>query len=147
MRASVRRERCFSVGADLVWAAVSRPELLDRWFPGVVSCHLVADVRTVTLATGISLEEEILTCDALQRRFQYRITGGLFREHLATLDVLDAGAGRSLVIYACDADPAAMAIILGGAMAAALEELGRQLERGEGPVPDALAPSAVGGAV
>ena len=146
MRASVRRERCFTVGADAVWAAVSRPELLDLWFPGVVACHLVGDTRTVTLATGISLEETIVTSDPLQRRFQYRIAGGLFREHLATLDVLDTDDGGSLVIYACDADPAAMAIILGGAMGAALDELGRQLEGGAGPVPDALAEPALAGA-
>lgn len=144
MRASVRRERCFAVGADVVWAVVSRPELLDRWFPGVVACHLADDVRTVTLATGASLEERIITNDPLQRRFQYRIAGGLFREHLATLDVLEAGEGRSLVIYACDADPAAMAIILGGAMAAALEELGRQLESGTGPLTDVVASAPVG---
>src|SRR3546814_20742214 len=85
------------------------------------------------------MEETILTCDNLQRRFQYRIDGRPFTEHLGTLDVHELGPGRSLVVYATDAAPAVMAIILGGGMAAALEELARQLESGQGPAIAALA--------
>src|SRR3546814_15917776 len=83
------------------------------------------------------MEETILTCDNLQRRFQYRIDGRPFTEHLGTLDVHEPGPRRSLVVYATDAAPAVMAIILGRGMAAALDELALQLESGQGPANDA----------
>jgi carbon monoxide dehydrogenase subunit G len=138
VRASERRQLRIGVAADEAWAVVSRPELLHLWFPGIASCVVEGSQRTITLGTGLSLEETILTIDPLQRRFQYRISGGLFREHLATIDVVELGDTECLVVYASDADPATMAIVLGGAMAGALAELAAQLERGTGPVLDAI---------
>jgi carbon monoxide dehydrogenase subunit G len=130
MRASVRREVVIEVSADEAWAVVGRPETLHEWFPGIVDCAVEGDRRTITLGTGMSLDETILTNDPLQRRFQYRITGGFFREHLGSLDVIPLGEHRCLVTYASDADPATMAIVLGGATGGALTELRRQLEGG-----------------
>ena len=78
------------------------------------------------------MPEEIITNDALQRRFQYRITAALFREHLATVDVLDVGDGTCMVVYSTDAEPAVMALVIGGATTGALEELQRQFDAGTG---------------
>jgi len=130
MRASVRREVVIEVGADEAWAVVGRPETLHEWFPGIVDCTVEGDRRTITLRTGLSLDETILTNDPLQRRFQYRISGGLFREHLGSIDVIALGERRCLVTYASDVDPATMAIVLGGATGGALDELRGQLEGG-----------------
>ena len=69
------------------------------------------------------MPEEILTNDPLQRRFQYRITTGLFKEHLSTLDVLDLEDGTSVVVYSADAEPATMALVIAGAAGNALEHL------------------------
>lgn len=138
MRASSRRQRTIAVSADDAWAIVGRPQLLHHWFPGLVGCVVEGTTRTITTRTGLSLSEEILTNDPLQRRFQYRISGGFFREHLASLDVIELDPSRCLVTYSTDADPATMAIVLGGAMEEALAELGRQLESGAGPALDAL---------
>lgn len=142
MRGSERRQRVVEVSAARAWAVVGRPELLHHWFPGIVDCQVEGRTRTVTTGMGLSLVEDILTNDPLQRRFQYRISGGVFREHLATIDVVELAPNRCLVTYASDADPAPMAIVLGGAMAGALEELARQLEAGTGPALDALAADA-----
>ena len=130
MRGSVRREVTVAVDADTAWALVGRPDQLHRWFPGVVDCRVDGNVREVTLATGLTLDETILTCDPLQRRFQYRISGGFFADHLASLDVIPLDDDTCLVTYATDADPAAMAVVLGGATGAALAELRRRLESG-----------------
>lgn len=138
MRASVRRERQIEVSADRAWAVIARPELLHHWFPGVADCTVDGSTRTITTGAGLSLAEDLLTNDPLQRRFQYRISGGFFREHLASIDVIALGSDRCLVTYASDADPATMAIVLGGAMEGALTELARQLEGGAGPAIDAL---------
>jgi len=130
MRGSVRREVVIGVDADTAWRVVGRPDLLHHWFPGVVGCEVAGDLRTVTLATGLTFEETILTCDPLLRRFQYRISGGLFTEHLASLDVIALDETSCLITYASDADPATMAIVLGGASGEALAELRRLLEDG-----------------
>jgi hypothetical protein len=95
----------------------------------------------------MSLPETLLTNDPLQRRFQYRIAGGLFAEHLGTIDVIELDEARCLVVYSSDADPATMAVVLGGATGGALEELARQLETGAGPALDALStPASTDGA-
>ncbi|MEX2292913.1 MAG: SRPBCC family protein [Acidimicrobiales bacterium] len=145
MRASERRERVIQVSAARAWEVVGRPEVLHHWFPGIVDCTVDGATRTITTGVGLSLSEDILTNDSLQRRFQYRISGGLFKEHLATIDVIELTDESCLVTYASDADPATMAIVLGGASAAALAELADQLERGSGPALDAVA--AFAGAV
>lgn len=139
MRASQRRQRVIAVPADRAWSVVGRPELLHLWFPGIVGCSVAGTTRTITTGTGLSLVEDLLTNDPLQRRFQYRISGGFFREHLASIDVIELGPDSCLVTYASDADPATMAIVLGGAMEGALTELARQLEGGTGPALDAIA--------
>jgi len=130
MRGSVRREVVIGVDADTAWRVVGRPDLLHHWFPGIVDCSVAGDIRTVTLGTGLTLDETILTCDPLQRRFQYRISGGFFTEHLASLDVVALDEASCLVTYASDAAPATMAIVLGGATGGALAELRRLLEAG-----------------
>lgn len=142
MRASTRHHEVIDVPADEAWAAITRPELLDRFFPGIVELSMAGDVRTVTLGTGLSLDEQIVLNDSLQRRFQYRIAGGFFKEHLATIDVLPLGQDSCIASYASDAEPATMAVILGGAMRAALDSLKAQLEAGEGPLVEALSGSA-----
>ena len=147
MRASVRREQVIAVPAELAWGIVGRPELIHLWFPGIDSCDIQGRTRTITTGAGLPIIEDILTNDPLQRRFQYRVSGGFFKEHLGTIDVIALDPGRCLVTYASDADPATMAIVLGGATQGALDELTRQLEAGAGPAIDAARePSAVSGA-
>lgn len=125
--ASIRREIVIDADPDAVWALVGDPGVIHRWFPGIVACS-VADtddgvVRTVTLGSGIPLEEHVVTNDPITRRFQYRIAGGVFREHLGTVDVIDLGSGRSLAVYGTDALPDVMALVIGGATGVALENI------------------------
>ena len=138
MRATARRHVRIRRPAHEVWAIVGRPELLHLWFPGVESCTVEGDRRDVTVASGLTMEERILTNDPVQRRFQYTLTGALFHDHLASIDVIDLDDGTSLAVYATDVDPATMALILGGASGGALDELRRQVEAGTGPAVDAV---------
>jgi hypothetical protein len=119
-----------AVAPDEVWALAGDPARLAEWFPGIVGCTVDGTTRLVTTASGIAMPEEIVTQDPLQRRFQYRITAPIVRQHLSTLDVLDLGDGTSVVVYSADADPAPMALILAGAAGNALEHLRRLLEAG-----------------
>lgn len=122
-RATVRRQVRIRRPPEAVWALVGDPSRLPEWFPGIVAAEVEGTTRTITTGAGIPMVEEIVTNDPLQRRFQYRLTSGLVREHLSTIDVLDLGDGTSLVVYGADAAPATMALVIAGAAGNALEHL------------------------
>ena len=125
---TVRRYQRIARSADDVWAVVGDPASISGWFPGIVDAKVDGSTRIITTASGLPMPEEIVTNDALQRRFQYRVTGGFVRNHLGTIDVFDLGDGTSLVSYATDCEPDAMALMIGGATGGAVAELKRQLE-------------------
>ena len=95
--ASIRRELRIDRNAAQVWPLIGDPGRIHEWFPGIVSCTVETTEdgvsRTVTLGTGIPLVEHIITNDPIAHRFQYRIAGGVFKEHLGTVDVIDLGDG------------------------------------------------------
>ena len=127
-RGSVRRQvRIARTPAD-VWALVGDPARLPEWFPGIVECTVDGMTRVITTGSGIPMPEQLLTIDSVLRRFQYRITSSLFREHLSTIDVLDLDDGTSLVVYSVDAEPSTMALVIGGAAGNALEHLRVMME-------------------
>ena len=127
-RGSVRRQVRIGCPADEVWALVGDPARIQEWFPGIESSTVDGSTRVIVTGAGLPIPEEILTNDPLQRRFQYRITAPMFREHLSTLDVLDLGDGTSLAVYSADAVPATMALVIAGAAGNALEHLRTMME-------------------
>jgi hypothetical protein len=131
LRGSVRRQVRIARTPEDVWAIVGDPGRIQEWFPGIVASTVDGTTRVITTGAGIPMPEEIVTNDPLQRRFQYRITAPMFREHLSTLDVLDVGDGTSLVVYGADANPSTMALVIAGAAGNALEHL-RDLMEGAG---------------
>jgi hypothetical protein len=128
VRGSVRRHVLIRRPAADVWARVGDPARIHEWFPGIVASSVDGATRVVTTGAGIPMPEEIVTDDPVQRRFQYRITAPLFREHLSTLDVLDLGDGTTVVVYAADATPSTLALVIAGAAGSALERLRDDME-------------------
>ena len=115
-----------------MWAIVGDPARIAEWFPGIVSAEVLdgGTTRVVTTGIGLPMPETIVTNDPLQRRFQYRITAPIVREHLSTLDVVDLGDGTCLAMYSADAEPATMALVIAGAAGNALEHARDLLENG-----------------
>lgn len=126
-RGSARHAVRLRCGPDAPWAILGVPERVHEWFPGIVSCTVSCTVdgahRMVVMASGIPMPEDLLTVDPTLRRLQYRITAPMFTEHLSTIDVHDLGDGTTLAVYSIDADPAALALVIGGAAHAGLEGL------------------------
>jgi hypothetical protein len=125
---TVRREVRVDRPAADVWAVLGDPTTIQEWFPGIDDSVVDGTSRVITTTSGLPMPEEIVTLDHLQRRFQYRLTIPLVRHHLGTIDVHDLGDGTSLVVYGTDAEPDTLALVIGGATGAALQELRRQLE-------------------
>jgi hypothetical protein len=109
--------------AAAIWEVVGDPAALDRWFDGVQSCTVDGDLRTVVIGSGLPMPERIITNDACQRRFQYRIEAPLFRSHLSTVDVIALGDEQSIVVYSVDAEPSPLALVIAGAAEASLANL------------------------
>ena len=126
---SVRRHVHIEAGADAVWELVGDPGRLHEWFP-IESCEMpTPTTRVIVLASGLRFEEEIVTLDHDQRRFQSRIVGNpLLTEHLGTVDVLEDGPHRCTVVYATDMKPDAMALVVTGAANAGLHRLKERFE-------------------
>src|ERR1700722_19830300 len=128
VRGSVRRSVRIARSAEDVWGIIGDPVRIPEWFTGIVSATVEGNVRVIVTGSGLPMPEEIVTHDQLQRRFQYRITAPIIKEHLSTLDVIDLGDGTCLVTYSADANPAVMALVIAGAAGSALEELRATLE-------------------
>lgn len=137
---SVRRHLAIDVDASTAWQGGGAPQRLHEWFPIVAT--EIADPpsdeaaargaimqRWITLRTGMRFEEDVVTLDHVMHRFQYRIVGNpLITQHLATVDVLDDGPGRCIVVYSTDMEPAPMALVIMGAAGEALTNLKTMLE-------------------
>lgn len=126
--ASVRKEIRIRRRASDVWDRIEDPGAIQDWFPGIVASTVDGTTRVITLASGISMPEEIITSDRILRRFQYRITVPVFQHHLGTIDVIDLGDETCLAVYSTDADPRTMALVIGAATDDALRELRDQME-------------------
>jgi hypothetical protein len=122
-RGSIRHSIRLDCAADVVWDVVGAPERLPEWWLGVESCEVDGDNRIIQTRSGLPMPEKLLTIDHNQRRFQYRITAPLFVEHLSTIDVHDLNDGTCLTVYSVDAEPAVLALVIGGAARAALGHL------------------------
>ena len=132
MYGTVRHEICIARSADDVWALAGDASKLHHWFPGVVDCTVEGNSRVIITGSGIPMPEEILVCDNTQRRFQYRLTTPIFKHHRGTIDVIALTDESCIVVYSTEADPRAMALVIGGGTAGALRELKLQMERDTG---------------
>lgn len=112
--ATVRHHVVVDVPARTAWELLGDPSRVAEWYPGITSCVIEGTTRTVTLGSGLEMPEEIVTVDELQRRFQYSLRVPLVRSHLSTIDVLELDEHHCCCVYGVDADPAVMALLIGG---------------------------------
>jgi len=128
---TVRRHLFINASADTVWGLVGAPERLHEWFP-TSSTRMEGNKRWITLASGITFEEDIVTLDHDLRRFQYRIVNNpIITSHLGTVDVIPDGDDRCIVIYSTDMEPEVLALPIGGAAGVGLEALKARFEGGK----------------
>jgi hypothetical protein len=105
--ATARAHSRFPQQPDVIWALVSDPMAITKWGQGIAEATWDTDTRTVTLESGVSVRERVVTVDNGLRRFQYEVLpdeGTGIERHLATVDVLDDPAG-SLVMWSVDVKP------------------------------------------
>jgi len=126
--ATIRSHARVHRSADEVWKIVGDPTRIIEWFPGVVGVTVEDGKRTLQLASGLPVNEEIVTLDNEMRRFQYRITGPLPVDyHLGTMDVIEDGEPGCLLLYSTEIIPEPMAFVLDGAISEGIVNLATML--------------------
>jgi uncharacterized membrane protein len=107
LRSSVVVQR----SASDVWNVVRDAPNVSTWFPGIIESSGDRKKRTVVLAGGSALVEEIVTLDDELRRLQYRAVDGDLpvSSHLGTIDVLELSGDSSIVVYSTEIEPAELA--------------------------------------
>lgn len=127
--ATIRSHARVQRTADDVWKVVGDPARIIEWFPGVTAVTVEDDLRTLTLASGLPIREQIVTLDPRMRRFQYRILGPLpVTYHLGTMDVIDDGEPGCLLVYSTEIVPEPMAFVLDGVISEGIANLARMLD-------------------
>jgi len=105
--ASKTEQVTVAIDADRAWAALRDMGGAKALFaPVLADSSIDGDVRTARFANGMVLRERILDVDNARRRVAYTALdapGVTF--HHASMQVVDAGPGRSEFIWITDAHP------------------------------------------
>ena len=113
--------------ADRVWALVSDFGGLDQWMPGLESCTLDGDVRTIEMM-GLEIKEQLVNRDDESRSIAYSIIEGPVPvdSHKATITVTPKGDEASHITWRVDVEPEGAAMfkdIYQGALGAVKAQL------------------------
>lgn len=126
--ASIHLETELAVAPDQLWATVRDVGNVSGMLNILTESSLEGDKRSCTMADGASLSETIVAVDEEHRRVAYTITDSPFpiEHHAASMQVFDAGAGRSTFRWITDIKPDALADGLGPMLASAVTGMEEQ---------------------
>jgi carbon monoxide dehydrogenase subunit G len=114
---------------DEVWKLLREFGGLDDWMPGIESCVVDGDVRTLQ-TMGIEIKEQLRSLDDDQRRISYSVVEspmGNLESHLATISVDPEGSG-SHVTWAVEVVPDDLLALFLPVYEGSVVELKKQLE-------------------
>jgi carbon monoxide dehydrogenase subunit G len=115
--ASIHKDIPVDANSSEVWAAVRDFGGLPRLVPGfVVDTKLEDGARIVTFANGTVAREVLVDCDDARQRLVYAIVSERVTHYSASVQVFDAGPGRSRVSWIVDVLPSDIAPYIGGQM-------------------------------
>ena len=121
-----RAEQTIEKPADEIWKILGSFGEMS-WMPGVESCELNGDDRTLKM-NGMEIVERQLRRDDSGRSLTYGIVGGVpVGHHQATITVTPKGDATSLVTWDVDTDDA-MVDAMKGIYQSSLDSLKQQLE-------------------
>lgn len=126
--ATINVSTTLGVSADELWAMVKDVGGVSGMLDVITDSSLDGDTRSCTMGDGGQLTETILSIDDEHRRVAYTITDGPFpiEAHAASMEVTDAGGGRSTFRWITDVKPDAMADGLRPLMEAEIAQLVRR---------------------
>jgi carbon monoxide dehydrogenase subunit G len=127
--ASGTAETTINRSPDDVWKLLREFGTLDAWMPGIESCTVEGDVRTLAMM-GIEIKEQLRGLDDSARSISYSVIEspmGNLESHLATISVAPEGPG-SHVTWTVDVSPAELLGLFLPVYEGSIVELKKQLE-------------------
>jgi hypothetical protein len=123
--ASINLKTTLAVSADQLWAEVKDVGGVSGMLEVIAESSLDGDQRSCTLADGGLLSETIMSVDDEHKRVAYTITESPFpiEAHAASMQVTDAGDGKSTFQWITDVLPDEMADGLGPMLAGEISNL------------------------
>jgi mxaD protein len=114
--------------ADDVWAVVGDFGGLAGWMPGIETCTVEGDLRTISMS-GMEIGERLVRRDDAGRVLVYSIASGPapIDHHEATITVTPAGSG-SHVTWAVDVEPESMLALFTQIYQQSLDALKKHVE-------------------
>ena len=101
-----KAEISINCSPDDAWKLVRQFGNLDEWMPGVETCTLDGDVRTIGMM-GIEIKEQLRKLDDDNRRISYSVVESPMsnlESHLATIAIDPEGSGTHLT-YSVEVSP------------------------------------------
>jgi hypothetical protein len=129
--ASIRKEISLSSSSSRVWDAIRDFQAVHtRVAPGFLVGNKPEDgARVLTFADGAVFRELLVSCDEQRRRLVYAIAQPPFTAYSAAVEVFDARAEESRLIWTVDFLPNELADRIDAKMEAALRVMKPTLER------------------
>jgi Polyketide cyclase / dehydrase and lipid transport len=128
--ASIRKELSLSNSASRIWDAMRDFQAVHtRVAPGFLLDNKPEDgARVLTFANGAVIRELLVACDEPQRRLVYAIAQPPFTTYSASVQIFDAGSGKSRLTWTVDFLPNELAGRIDSQMEAALKVMKPTLE-------------------
>lgn len=127
--ASGQAEISVDVSPDEAWKLLREFGTLAEWMPGIDSCTVEGDVRTLAMM-GIEIKEQLRELDDEARRISYSVVEspmGNLESHLATISVTPEGAG-SRVTWSVEVTPDELLGLFLPVYEGSIGEIKKQLE-------------------
>jgi carbon monoxide dehydrogenase subunit G len=115
--------------ADEVWKLVREFGSLGEWMPGIDSCVVNGDVRTLEMM-GMEMKEQLRELDDDARSISYSLIEAPIpnlESHLATISVAESGTG-SHVTWSYDVSPDELAGLFGPVYENSIGAIKKQVE-------------------
>ncbi len=108
--ATINLSTTLDVSAEELWSSVKDVGSVSGLLNVITSSSLDGHVRSCTMADGGELTETILSVDDDNQRVAYSITDSPFpiETHASSMQVRDAGGGKSTFHWITDVKPDAM---------------------------------------
>ena len=127
--ATIRKEVTLAASAETVWAAFrdyqNVHEKVARGFV-IASKPEGAGARIVTFPNGVSVREDLVSCDDIRKRLAYTASGGQLQHHNGVFEVKSEGGG-SRVIWTLDVLPHEAEPVISGMMDLGCEAIRKTL--------------------
>lgn len=123
--ASINLETTLAIAPSELWAKVKDVGGISGFLDLIAASSVDGDQRSCTTADGAELSETIISIDDDHQRVAYTITASPFgiQAHSASMQVSDAGDGKSKFHWITDVKPDALAGALGPMLAAEVTKL------------------------